>query len=466
MARTHCSLLVTLLFSLGLRASPEGRPPRPIVVGSKAFTEGHLLAELMAQQLESGGFSVERRFGMGGTGILFEALSSGAIDLYPEYTGTIARSLLETPYVGNNLDTLRRRIQAAGHEVTESFGFNNTYALAMKRERAQELGIATLSDLRRHPNLRVAFSHEFFNRPDGNLGLQRVYNLAFHHIASIEHALAYGAIDSGQIDITDIYSTDAKVKSLDLLVLEDDLSFFPQYLPVALARRQFKEDFPGAWALMKELEGSITTAQMIDMNSQVDIEKIPCRETVAKFLGSTHPPKADSLPSRVLQRAKEHLPPRYGRLGPLPFSWGFPWVFWPPTMSSWGVLSSTRQVWPRRFPPWPSCAFLFPLFGIGGLSALVALVLYGLLPIVINTYTGLTAIDKTYRDISRGLGLSRWESLVHTEIPMASPSIFAGVKTSVIIGIGTATLSALIGAGGHGVPIMARFGPQRHDHHP
>ena len=427
---------------------------RPIVIGSKAFTEGYILAELMAQKLEQKGFVVERRFGMGGTGILFEALVSDVIDIYPEYTGTIATSLLDTPLTSQDHGILQSKLLDMGYHISQSFGFNNTYALAMREDIAEDLQISQISDLRNHPQLVVAFSHEFLNRSDGYLGLQQVYGLDFVDVTGIEHALAYEALSSDKIALTDIYSTDAKVKSLKLRVLEDDLHFFPQYLPVALVKTIFRDKFPEAWAVIKDLEDTISVSAMIDLNSRVDIDKASYQEAVTQFIQPLSVSfQADSLARRIMQRTQEHL---FLVLLALLIALviGFPL----------GVLA-TEHIFLERVilnvtsvmqtvPSLVLLCFLIPLFGIGEVSALVALILYGLLPIVINTFTGLRSIDHRYQEVACGLGLSWWESLLYIKIPMASPSILAGIKTSVIIGIGTATLSALIGAGGYGRPIM------------
>ncbi len=446
--------LIYIILSFFAFSVFSSQSKRKIVIGSKAFTESYILAELIAQKLEHKGISVERRFGMGGTGILFQALMSEMIDVYPEYTGTIARSLLKIPYTGNDHDTLYKGLSKIGLDMTKSIGPNNTYALGMAQEQAKELKISTISDLKNYPNLNVAFSHEFYNRSDGYKGLQRFYGLAFENIKSIEHALAYEALESKQIDLTDIYSTDAKIQSLGLRVLEDDRRFFPEYLPVALVRKGFQKDFPKAWTYIKELEGTISTSKMIELNSKVDIEKVSYETTVFEFFQSSSDIfQESSLSSRVSQRLKEHILLVLMAFL-ISFGLGFPL----------GILASENQFLGRvilnltgvvqAIPSLALLCFLIPFFGIGEMSALVALSLYGLLPIVINTFTGLTSIDKKYHEISLALGLSKWESLLYTRIPMASRSIFAGIKTSIIIGIGTATLSALIGAGGHGVPIM------------
>ena len=426
---------------------------KKIVVGSKIFTEGYLLSELIAQKLENKGFIVERRFGLGGTGILFEAISSEVIDIYPEYTGTISKSLLNTSQTIKDYDVLYQKLSNMGYEISKSFGFNNTYAIAMRQDTANKLQISKISHLKNHPHLQVAFSHEFLNRADGYPGLQQIYTLNFSKVRGIQHALAYNALSSNQIDLTDIYSTDAKVQSLGLKVLEDDLLFFTEYLPVALVKKGFKEKFPDAWAVIQNLENSIDEPTMISMNSKVDIDKIPYEKVIADFIQPFSTFQTESLFSRVMQRTKEHLLLVLIALF-VSLLIGFPL----------GILATENKILEKvilnitslvqTIPSLALLCFLIPFFGIGEISALIALILYGLLPIVVNTFTGITTIDKKHIEVAYALGLSWWESLIYIKVPIASPSILAGIKTSVIIGIGTATLSALIGAGGYGVPIM------------
>ena len=449
----HLILFVFLFIVIILIVSSFPQTNRKIVVGSKIFTEGYLLSELIAQKLEEKGFLIERRFGLGGTGILFEAVASGVIDIYPEYTGTITKSLLSTSQTIKNYDVLYQKVSDMGYEISQSFGFNNTYALAMKQSLAQKLKISKISHLKHYAHLRVAFSHEFLNRPDGYPGLQKTYLLDFLNVRGIQHTLAYEALSSDQIDLTDIYSTDAKVQSLNLKVLEDDLSFFTEYLPVALVREDFKEKFPEAWTAIQSLEGSIDVSTMIKMNSQVDIDKVSYQRVITDFIGSNTAFQEDSLLTRIVQRTQEHIFLVIIALFISLFI-GFPLgiIATESVILERIILNTTGLI--QTIPSLALLCFLIPFFGIGEISALVALTLYGLLPIVINTFTGLTAIDKKYNEVSCALGLSWWESLIHIKIPIASPSILAGIKTSVIISIGTATLSALIGAGGYGVPIM------------
>ena len=228
------SLVLAIVVALAFAAVPARTADETIVVGSKNFTEAYILGEAVAQLLESEGFVVDRRLGLGGTKICYDALVAGDIDVYVEYTGTIAEAI-------KNIDGQPTRERLAevltpdGVEMLETFGFNNTYALAVSEQVATARGLTRISDLRSHPDLRMAVSHEFLERGDGWPSLQRAYGIE-EIPAGIEHALAYQAIADGAIDLTDAYSTDGELNRYALTVLDDDLGFFPVYLAVPLVR--------------------------------------------------------------------------------------------------------------------------------------------------------------------------------------------------------------------------------------
>src|SRR5581483_7365914 len=213
---------------------------QPVKVGSKKFTESYVLGEIARQQLSNSGFQVEHPQGMGGTIILWEALRSGQIDIYPEYTGTIAQEILKrsdrpTPeQIGNELAKF-------GVGITAPLGFNNTYALVMTRTGAQKAAVRTISDLRNHWQLTFGLTHEFLDRQDGWRPLAQYYGLNPQSVIGIDHALGYDALASGQIDVKDAYSTDAKIAAYDLAVIEDDRHFFPRYDGVFLYRLSLED---------------------------------------------------------------------------------------------------------------------------------------------------------------------------------------------------------------------------------
>lgn len=426
-----------------------------VTVGSKVFTESYVLAEIISQVIEAEGeATVDRRFGLGGTGIVVEALKSGAIDIYPEYTGTILESVLKRAK-DQTIVEIQTALGSSGFLISGSLGFNNTYALAVRESFARANQLSSISDLRQLPQIKTGFSHEFSSRADGLPGLIQKYGLRFDHLNPLSHGLAYEAIARDDIEITDAYSTDAKIEKLNLRVLEDDQHFFPDYWAVWMTRKAFAERFPRSWKALKRFEGGITQQEVIRLNASVEIQKKSFGEVARLFL-TKH-----KLEPQAVSRPWEGLwPLTTQHLSLVGISLLFSVLFGLPlgiiaARFEWlgrSILTASGVI--QTIPSLALLCFLIPLFGIGTQPALVALILYGLLPIVSGVHTGLMSIDPRLIDSARALGLSSWARLIRIELPLASRSILAGMKTSAIIGIGTATLAALIGAGGYGTLIV------------
>ena len=230
------------------------------MIGGKIFTESYILGEMAAQTIESSSHvPVTRKLGMGSTGILFEGLKSGAIDLYPDYTGTLAEAILKRPEL-KSLDEIRRALSDMGLAMSGSLGFNDTYALAVKEEFAEKYNLHSIGDLIPIESaVRAAFSYEFMDRKDGcNPGLIDNYHLAFNpqKINRMEHTLSFQAIDQNAVELIDVYSTDAKIKKLNLRVLKDDHNYFPVYQAVWVARQSFVDQHPREWQALLGLEGA------------------------------------------------------------------------------------------------------------------------------------------------------------------------------------------------------------------
>jgi osmoprotectant transport system permease protein len=424
-------------------------------VGSKSFTESYLLAEIAAQVIEATGeAAVERKVGLGGTGITYRALEHGDIDLYPEYSGTLAAAVLKDPAL-RTLADLRAPLAARGLVASEPLGFANTYALAVRRDVARRLGLQTLGDLRAHPELTAAFSSGFLERADGWPGLRRAYDLTLADVRVVEHALAYGALTSGKADVIDVFSTDGQLTRLDVSVLKDDRKFFPDYAAVLLARRELPERLPRTWARLQEtLGGRLDDRAMATLNARVDLDGRSFAAVAAEFLGTHAAGDGRTALARELARLTlDHaalvlvsvlvataigvplgiLAARAPRLGQV-------------ELLAVGVL--------QTIPALALLCFMIPLFGIGKTPALVALFLYALLPIVRGVYTGLSGLDRQLVEMAGVLGLGPWQRLRRIELPLAAPSIMAGIKTSAVLTVGTATLAAFIGGGGYGTLIV------------
>jgi len=441
-----------LLLALGA----EPGPAAPVRMGSKAFVESEVLGELGRELIASEGIAVEHRRALGGTRVLWEALARGDLDAYPDYTGTIAREILGGAS-SSALEALRAALAPRGIGITGSLGFEDTYALGMRPGVARRLGIRTLSDLARHPELRFGFTNEFLDRADGWPALRERYALPQREVRGLDHDLAYRALAAGQIDVTDLYSTDAEIRRQGLVVLEDDRHAFPEYQAVFLYRLELARRWPAAVAALRRLEGRIAAADMIDLNARAQIDRQPIEEVAASFLrrrlGVAAAARGEGLGARLWVRTREHLELVVSALA-LALAAAIPLGIWAarrPAAGQW-VLSVVGVV--QTVPSLALLVFMIPLLGIGTGPAVAALALYALLPIVRNTHAGLTGIAPELLESARSLGLSPWARLGRVELPLASPAILAGIKTAAVIAVGTATLGALIGAGGYGQPIL------------
>jgi osmoprotectant transport system substrate-binding protein/osmoprotectant transport system permease protein len=450
--RVRLRALLLLLLTLAAAVFPASASS--VIVGSKKFTESYVLGEIARRALSDAGVATEHRQGMGGTIILWQALQGGQIDVYSEYTGTIAQEILKN---GQQLSfhEIRDALGKFGVGMTEPLGFDNTYALVMRRSEAQRLGIRTISDLRKHPELKIGLTHEFLDRQDGWRPLRERYGLPQQSVIGIDHALGYAALANGSIDVKDAYSTDAKIEENDLVVLEDDLRFFPKYEAVFLFRSSMS---PGAISALRRLEGTLDEKRMIHLNVEAERTKnytfaanlyFEDGERSATSVGESFPHKLARWTLRHLELAGFSLL--------LSIVIGIPLgiVASRGGLVGQGILGFASIV--QTIPSLALLALLVPLpfFGISVRTAIAALFLYGLLPIVRNTASGLQDIPRSLRESAVALGLSPFTRLWEIYLPMASRSILSGIKTSAVINIGTATLAALIGAGGLGEPILS-----------
>jgi osmoprotectant transport system permease protein len=433
----------------------------PLKVGSKRFTESYILGEVIVQAVGNAAGGAVHRPGLGNTGILYAALRSGAIDLYPEYTGTVAREILKLDG-GAGLEELNRALAPLGLGMAVPLGFNNSYALAMREERAGALGIRTLSDLARHPSLKLGLSQEFIGRADGWPGLKAAYALPFKTPAGLDHGLAYEALAAGRIDVMDVYTTDAKIERYRLRALEDDRRFFPRYDAALLYRLDVPQRFPQAWQKLQALAGRISAQTMIRLNAAVELQGSSFAEAAAllgadpsahkkterRFLGVLIGDDFWRLTGEHLLLVFVSLVASIGVGVPLGILCERKKELTQVILGAVGVI--------QTIPSLALLAFLIALLGtIGTVPALIALFLYALLPIVRNTHAGLEAVGKGMRQAALALGLDRRDRLWRIEIPLAMPSILAGIKTSAVINVGTATIAAFVGAGGYGERIVS-----------
>ncbi|HVR98586.1 MAG TPA: glycine betaine ABC transporter substrate-binding protein, partial [Thermoanaerobaculia bacterium] len=473
--RIPCLALSTFLFLLipALALAAEGR----VVVGSKNFEESRLLGEMFAQLVESRtGLEVERRLGLAGTQVCFEALRTGAIDVYPEYTGTGLVTILGEQPKGNSTVTLnrvrRRFLEQWDLWWLAPLGFENAFEVAVPRELARREHIETISDLARvAPRLRGGFGHEFVGREDGLLGLQKTYGLRFGSVQPMQHALKYQAAGSRAIDALDVYTTDGRLVLYNLQVLRDDRGFFPPYDAAALVRGATMREHPEVGAVLGLLSGALDEETMRRLNFRLQEGK-ESEAAVAR----------DALRSLgLLEGGGQAAEPVHRRPGLLRYLWEERSTVARRTLEHLGLCAAALALgvliavplglWLERrrrmaepairalgltqtIPSLALLAFMVPFLGIGTLPAVVALWIYSLFPIVRNTYTGVREADPRAVEAATALGMTPGQVLRRIRLPLAAPVLMAGIRTAAVITVGTATLAAFIGAGGLGEPIV------------
>ncbi|MCZ6679700.1 MAG: ABC transporter permease subunit [Candidatus Poribacteria bacterium] len=427
-----------------------------VKVGSKKFTESVILGELISQIAQSAGASAVHRRELGGTRILWNALLKGEIDAYPEYTGTISQEILAGEGISGE-EEIRKALAAQGIRMSRPLGFNNTYIVGMKEAVAEKLLIRTISDLRRHPDLKIGFSNEFMDRGDGWPSLRDRYSLPHRDVRGMDHDLAYRGLERGDIQVIDLYSTDAEIQYYNLRGLADDLGHFPAYHAVILYRDDLQKKAPKVASALLKLEGRIPEKEMVKLNARVKLDRVPESRVASEFLEATLSVKTDvqaeTGASRFLKHTREHLLlVAISLLGAIIVS--IPLGILAAKVPQIGQIILGIVGIIQTIPSLALLVFMIPLLGIGGPPAILALFLYSLLPIVRNTYAGLHDIPMQIRESAEALGLPPAARLRLVELPMSARSILAGIKTAAVINVGTATLGALIGAGGYGQPIL------------
>ncbi|MFT4767846.1 MAG: osmoprotectant transport system permease protein [Glaciecola sp.] len=367
-------------------------------MGSTTFSESHVLAEIAAQYLEAHDQIVERKIGLGGTLISYEALVQGELDTYPEYTGTLTGAVFDDPAM--NAEGLEPALATDGLEFYLRLGFDNSYAIAMPEDLAKARGIVQISDLTEHPDLDVGLSHEFLNRGDGWPELQRRYGLP-QQPKGIEHALAYRALDARQLDVADAYTTDGDLDLYRLRLLGDDLKLFPAYDAGYLIRQDLP---PAVRNLLSELEGLIDEPTMRALNRRVTTDGQSPALVAFAFLRDKGLVRNRQRPSGSESRIAYNT----------------------------AVYLKLTAV----------------AVGLGCLVAIPLVLLLSRLPRIAGTLQYLASLFQTIPALA----------LLALLIPVLglgqTTAIFAGIKTAAIISIGTATLAAFVGAGRLGEPII------------
>jgi osmoprotectant transport system permease protein len=469
------------LLALALLVATPALAADRIAVGSKNFEESRLLGEIFAQLLESRtNLQVERRLGLAGTQVCFEALKSGAIDVYPEYTGTGLVSILGEEVKEGSAGTLNRvrREFLSRWDLwwISPLGFENSFEVAVPKELAEREHLKTISDLARiSPRLRGGFGHEFVGREDGLLGLQRVYGLQFASIQPLQHALKYQAAGGRQVDAIDVYTTDARLILYNLVVLEDDKGFFPPYEAAALVRGETLRKHPEVGSVLGLLAGAFDEDRMRALNLRLqegkEDEAVVARDALRE-LGLLKGEKASAVSEdrapvamptlkhylwderqALIRRTLEHIGLSavallLGILVAVPLGLAL-------ERHRRGAETAIRLLGTTQtIPSLALLAFFIPFLGVGKVPAVVALWIYSLYPIVRNTYTGVRDADPRAVEAATALGMTPGQVLTQVRLPLAAPILLAGIRTAAVLTVGTATLAAFIGAGGLGEPIV------------
>lgn len=440
-------------------------------VGSKAFTENVILGDLVKLMGKAKGISIGHQADIQGTQIVFQYLVNGSIDVYPEYIGTIRYEILKDRDIVTPQEVRRKLLSQYGLIMTEPIGFENTYAMGMLESRAAELGITRISDLTSHPDLRYSLSQEFIEREDGWKKMSATYGISIPLPKGNDHALTYKQLDSGSADVIDLYSTDSKIKTMNIRVLQDDRNFFPSYSAVFLYRKELEEENPDLVNLIRSFEGKISNAKMIELNSRCEVDKLSEQQVAAEFLNTEMGVEAtadeNSIAANIWKNTIEHVDlVRMSLIAcvlvaiPLGVIAAKQRLIGQCVLGTIGVLQTIPGIALLVMLIAPTEWFGRTLTGTEGLGAsvipvIVALFIYSLLPIVRNTYTGLTMIPVNLQESANALGLTPWAKLWRIELPLALPSILSGIKTAAIINVGFACLGAMIGGGGYGQPIFS-----------
>ena len=451
----------------------------PVIVASKPFGESYLLAEIFAQLLEANGLVVERRPGLGATEIAFGALRKGAIDVYPEYTGTGLIAILGEQASGSANDVFGRVSRGFAERFDTRWlpplGFENTYAIAVRRATADSLGLQTLSDLARiGGSLRGGLTPDFIGRPDGLVGLQQAYGFKLKEIRALVPAVKYRALAAGEVDVIDGYSTDGLIARYGLTVLVDDRRFFPPYEAAALVSGGLVRRSPRAIAALTLLSGRLDVATMRALNERVEVRGEDIADVASdalRSLGLASGTPAGVTPERrgrtgglgrYLWERRDDLARMTGRHVLLAGTSLLVAILLAVPLAL--LLERRRRIAEgtirivglmQTIPGIALLAFMIPLFGIGVGPALAALVVYAILPILRNTYSGVRDASPSAVNAATALGMTPFQVLRHVRLPLAAPVIMAGIRTAAVINVGTATLAAFVGAGGLGDPIVA-----------
>ena len=460
---------------------------RDFTVATKRFTESYVLGDIVAQTLQNKtNLKVSTKQGMGSTGIVFNALLSGEVDVYPEYWGTLTQEILKSNE-DITIDQVNALLLPKGLRAGVLLGFNNTYALAIRRELSESMQIRKISDLKHYPKLRLGLSQEFLARADGWPGLSKRYGLVDFRPTGLDHGLGYSSIAKSELDLIDAYSTDSRLTEGGLVLLEDDLHFFKSYQALLLMRNEAVPVGGEIDRALKSLEGVLSESRMQQLNARIELNHESVEAVAQSFLkelsntdsSNTDSSSTDSkaknlakdLNSAVTEPNWQRDLRQFGlffigsdflRLTTEQVALVFTSLFFAVLFGiPIGIFIYKRPVagYPIRavmgaiqtIPALALLSFLILIVhSIGFWPAFLALWLYALLPIIESTQSGLNLVDSSVKEASAALGTGFWRQLIKIELPLSSPVLFGGIQVAAVWTTGTATIAAFVGAGGYG----------------
>lgn len=257
-------------------------------LGSRNNTESIILSNIMGQLIEDRlGIEVIYKENLGGSNVVWNAMTNGHIDVIPDYTGTIVVTYYheEPGTAEETLEATKRLVETDDIVALNTFGFNNTYTLALDEAKAEELGVVTFSDFAEYSkDFRLGAVFEFIDRPDGLPGFQKEYNIEFKDVKGMDHGMMYRSINAGEVDVINSYTTDGQLQIYDLRVLEDDKSYFPPYHALPLVRKETLKEYPELEEVLGLLEGMIDEEAMQIMNGKVDNDGMMVERVAQEFL--------------------------------------------------------------------------------------------------------------------------------------------------------------------------------------
>jgi len=450
-----------LLFSFGVNA-------KVFTVGSKRFTESYILSALIAKTIQSQAhIEVIDKQGLGSTGIVFSALKNGDIDVYPEYWGTLTQEILHVSDQ-TSIEEVNEILNSMGLKADVFLGFDNSYALAMSREKAKLLNIKSIADLRDKTNLRLGLSLEFLSRKDGWPGLSKAYGLSNLKPIGIEHGLVYEALANQKIDVVDAYTTDPRIISGNLVLLEDDIRFFSSYQAFLIYRLDSISINNDVLIAMQTLQNKITNSEMQSLNARVELNHEDIKSVADSYYTDVF--TRGGIKNQNISEHSSDLTLFLNFLGSSDFYrltlqqselvflslfiaifLGIPigvYVYYVPSIGQPFLYGLSLL---QTIPSLALLSFLiFAVNSIGFLPAFIALFLYGMLPIIEATQAGLRSVDKSVIEASQALGAGFWTQLWNIELPLSRSTLFAGFQLAAVWTTGTATIAAFVGAGGYG----------------